>query len=91
MADREVHALRLTRWIETVMKVHFVRRLKAGTWVQINRQWHEAGTLAVDGLWRFCSSVRVTRNHKVAPPSGQPVGRVGSGSRRARAADQRCL
>ena len=48
------------------MKVHFVLRIKAGTWVRINGRWHKAGTLAVRGQSRFFSSVTVTRSPSIA-------------------------
>ncbi len=66
VADREFHSIHLAHWIKTVMKVHFVLRIKAGTWVQINGPWAKAGTLAVQGQSLFCSSVRVTRDRKAA-------------------------
>jgi hypothetical protein len=66
VADREFHSIHLARWIRTQMKVHFVLRIKAGTWVRINGRWRKAGSLAVRGQSRFCSSVRVTRDPRVA-------------------------
>jgi hypothetical protein len=66
VADREFHSIHLARWIRTVMKVHFVLRIKAGTWVQVDGRWRKAGRLAVPGQSRFYSSVRVTRDRRVA-------------------------
>jgi len=66
VADREFHSIHLARWIRTQMKVHFVLRVKAGTWVRVNGQWRKAGSLAVRGQSRFCSSVTVTRDRRIA-------------------------
>jgi hypothetical protein len=66
VADREFHSIHLARWIQTQMKVHFVLRIKAGTWVRVNRRWRKAGRLAVRGQSQFFTSVAVTRNRRVA-------------------------
>jgi hypothetical protein len=66
VADGEFHSIHLARWIRTQMQVHFVLRIKAGTWVQVNGRWRTAGRLAVRGQSWFFSSLRVTRDHRVA-------------------------
>lgn len=66
VADREFHSIHLARWIKTQMKAHFVLRIKAGTWVRVNGHWRKAGTVAARGHSRFLSSVRVTRDQRVA-------------------------
>lgn len=66
MADGEFHSIRLARWIQTVMKVHVVLRINAGTWVRVNGRWHKAGGLAVRGRPRLFWPVRVIRDRRVA-------------------------
>lgn len=66
VADREFPSIHLARWIRTQMKVHFVLRIKAGTWVQVNGRWGKAGSLAIRGRSWFWSSVVVTRDRRVA-------------------------
>lgn len=66
VADREFHSIHLARWIGAQMKAHFVLRIKAGTWVRVNGRWRKAGSLAVRGQSRFCSSVAVTRSPSIA-------------------------
>jgi hypothetical protein len=66
VADREFHSVHLARWIQTQMKVHFVLRIKAGTWVRLNGRWRRAGSLVSRGQSRFYSSLTVTRDRRVA-------------------------
>jgi len=67
VADREFHSIHLAHWIKTALKVHFVLRIKAGTWVQVQGQWQKAGTLAHKGQTRVYERVRVTRDRHVPP------------------------
>jgi hypothetical protein len=68
VADREFHSIHLADWIKTTLKVHFVLRIKAGTWVQVQGHWHKAGTLAHPGQTRVYEGVRITRDRR-APGS----------------------
>jgi hypothetical protein len=64
VADREFHSIHLAKWIKQEMKAHFLLRIKAGTWVEVDGQWSKAGELASKGKERFWKSVKVTRDRK---------------------------
>jgi hypothetical protein len=68
VADREFHSIHLAHWIKTALNVHFVLRIKAGTWVQVQGRWQKAGTLAHQGLTRVYKSVRVIRDRRDPKP-----------------------
>jgi hypothetical protein len=65
VADREFHSIHLAGWIKLEMGVHFVLRIKAGTWIEIDGQWCRAGEMASIGERRLWKDVRVTRDRKV--------------------------
>jgi hypothetical protein len=68
VADREFHSMRLAQWIDEHLGCHFAVRIKAGTCVEIDGKWREAGTLARRGERRLFESVRVGKRTCVCDP-----------------------
>jgi hypothetical protein len=62
VADREFHSIHLAAWIERVLGLCFVLRIKAGTWVEYDGEWYPAGAMACQGKTHFWESVKVTRD-----------------------------
>jgi Transposase DDE domain len=66
IADREFHSIHLAAWIERVLGLCFVLRIKAGTWIEYDGEWYPAGALACKGKTHFWESVKVTRDAKAS-------------------------
>src|SRR5262249_24713669 len=60
IADREFHSIHLATWIEKTLRLNFVLRIQAGTSVEYEGDWDNAGHLASRGRTRFWKSVKVT-------------------------------
>jgi hypothetical protein len=64
IADREFHSIHLASWIENALGLDFVLRIKAGTRVEYEGDWYNAGDLATRGRMKFWGSVKVTTDRK---------------------------
>jgi len=64
VADREFHSIHLASWIEKSLRLNFVLRIKAGTRVEYEGDWYDAGDLASRGRTRFWRSVKVTTDRQ---------------------------
>ena len=61
VADREFHSIQLARWISQELKLDYVLRIKAGTYIELDGQSFKAGQLAIKGESVSVSKVKVTR------------------------------
>jgi hypothetical protein len=61
VADREFHSIELARWIDEDLGCRFALRIKAGTSVEIEGRWQQAGDLVRRGQRRVIEHVRVTK------------------------------
>jgi hypothetical protein len=64
VADREFHSIHLARWIAERLKLCFILRIKAGTWVEVSGLWSKAGALARRGCLMSDEAVKVTCDPK---------------------------
>jgi hypothetical protein len=64
IADREFRSIHLTSWIEKTLGLDFVLRIKAGTHVEFEGDWYNAGDLATRGCTKFWGSVKVATDRK---------------------------
>lgn len=60
VADREFHSIHLASWLERVVGLDFVLRIKAGTKVEYRGHWSQAGDLAERGRTQCWEAVKVT-------------------------------
>jgi hypothetical protein len=66
VADREFHSIHLAQWMEAELKLNYVLRIKAGTYIELDGSWVKAGELAVPGESAIFHGVRVTKDRQAA-------------------------
>ncbi|MCA1605162.1 MAG: IS4 family transposase [Acidobacteria bacterium] len=66
VAHREFHSIHLAQWIEAELKLNYVLRIKAGTYIELDGNWVKAGELAVPGESAMFNQVRVTKDRKAS-------------------------
>ena len=64
VADREFHSIRLAQWIKEELKLDYVLRIKAGTYIELDGQSCQAGQFAVKGESVRLPEVKVTRREQ---------------------------
>lgn len=64
VADREFHSIHLAAWIAEELGWHYVLRIKAGTYLELDGSWVKAGELAVPGESASFHGVRVTKDRQ---------------------------
>lgn len=64
LADREFHSIHLAQWVGEVLQWDFVLRLKAGTFVECDGSWLQAGELAERGRTARYGPVKVTKDRR---------------------------
>ncbi len=73
VADREFHSIHLAEWIEKELKLDYVLRIKAGTYLEFDAQAMKAGELAVAGESFQIREVKITKDKSVAYRTGLTV------------------
>jgi hypothetical protein len=64
LADWEFHSIHLAQWVGTELGWDFVLRMKAGTFVECDGSWLQAGDLAEPGRTAWFGGVKVTKDRR---------------------------
>jgi hypothetical protein len=65
VADREFHSIHLAEWIEEELKLDYVLRIKAGTYVEIDGELMKISELAVAGESFQVKDVKITKDAEI--------------------------